>query len=134
MASNTEPTTAYVSLHIPTDVLADYVEQGKNLSKPADEVMEKRLRSCINYTGSKPLYFDDEDRSRLEALIGKNVFSPTEALQLLERQRTLTVENVDITLKPQLLARLKSRCFVPDFEAWLSKLVVEELERYCGLR
>ena len=82
----------------------------------------------------KPLYFNDAERARLEALLGKNLSSAQDALQLLARSYTIRIDNCHITLKPTLLARLKSRCFVKDFKTWLSTLIVQELERYSGLR
>ena len=119
-----------VRLSLPADTLSKY-DTGK---RSPEEAMSERLVRCADYTDTKPLYFNDKDRSKLEALLGKNLSSATDALHLLQRSFSVRANNVQITFKPTLLARLKSRCFSKDFEGWLANLVVESLERYAGLR
>ena len=118
-----------------SDDLCDlYQSQADRLNIPIEQILRDRLRMAVTFVDSKPLYFDDADRQDLEALLGKNLANARDALQTIRRYLTVKVEGVSIKLKPTLLARLKSRCFVADFGKWLTNIIVEELERYCGMR
>jgi len=123
-----------VRLDVPEHLLDTYTAQADSMKVPVEALMADRLQRYSSFDAQKPIYFDDVERQELERLIGKNVSSATEVLRILERNASLSVGTARVTLKPNLLARLKSRCFVPDFETWLSTLVVQELERFAGLR
>ena len=128
--ANDSPVTVRITL--PGATIAKYEPQTRNAT--LEETMAERIIRCASYHDTKPLYFGDQDRAKLEGLLGKNLSSPKDALHLLQRSFSVRANNVQITFKPSLLARLKSRCFSKDFEKWLANLVTEELERYVGLR
>lgn len=123
-----------VRLDVPEPLLDTYSAQASNMKVPVEALMADRLARYSAFDAQKPIYFDDTERQELERLIGKNVTSAREVLRILERNSSLSVGTARVTLKPNLLARLKSRCFIKDFEGWLSTLVVQELERFAGLR
>ena len=58
----------------------------------------------------KPIYFDDDQRQELEHILGKNMTSTRELIIQVRNAVAVRVNNLKITLKPGLLARLKSRC------------------------
>ena len=123
-----------VRLNVAEPLLDTYSTQADSMKVPVESLMASRLERYSTFDASKPIYFDDTERQELERLLGKNVTSAREVLRILERNSSLSVGSARVTLKPNLLARLKSRCFVADFETWLSTLVVQELERFAGLR
>ena len=123
-----------IRLTISDTLLADLEKQAKSRKTTVERLITDRFKTFVHYTDAKPLYFTDSERQRLEALVGKNVSSADEALTMLLRALSVRIDDAAVTLHPRLLARLKSRCFTANFGKWLSQLIVEELERYVGLR
>ena len=119
-----------IKLNVPKEVLDKYEDQGQDLGR----TMSKRLVQCADYVSEKPLYIDDRLRRRLERLFGKNFDGADEVVHLMERYVTARVENVEIQLSPQLLTRLKSRCFGKPFNQFLTERVIEGLEEYAMMR
>ena len=99
------------------------------------------LASCadaVNLTDNRPIVFTDEERRALDALVGINVSSATQIIDRVRRANSLKISDgktrTTIELRPDLLDRLKSRCFGLPFPKFLKQIVVEELERYAGMR
>lgn len=119
-----------IRLNMPKEVLDKYEQQGENLGK----TLSARLVQCVDHVSEKPLYIDDRLRRRLERLFGKNFDRPEDVVHMMERYVTARIGEVDVQLAPQLLTRLKSRCFGKPFDQFLAELTVEELERHVGMR
>lgn len=118
-----------VKLDIPDETLKKYELRG-----PLDKVLSETLTACVNFTASKPIYVNDTQRKRLDRLFGKNFKDADELIHMMERYVTARIGDVDIQLPPQLLTRLKTRCFGKPFEQFLAERTVEGLELYAGMR
>jgi hypothetical protein len=123
-----------IRLTVSDALLADLEKQAKSRKTTVERLITERFKAFVSYDDQKPLYFTDAERQRLESLIGKNVSTADEALTMLTRALSVRTDGVEFVLNPRLLARLKSRCFQSDFGKWLSQLIVEELERFVGMR
>lgn len=99
-----------------------------------EDVLSQRLETAKDQVSQKPLYFSDEDRQKLEVLLGRNITNPKDALAVIARALTVRVNGTTVALKPDLLGRLQSRCFEPNFEKWLSNLIRVCLEQFVGVR
>jgi hypothetical protein len=118
-----------VKLDLPDNVLKKYELRG-----PIDKVLSETLTDCVNFTSTKPIYITDTQRKRLERLFGKNFKDADELIHMMERYVTARIGDVDVQLPPQLLTRLKTRCFGKPFEQFLVERVIEGLELYAGMR
>lgn len=115
-------------LEIPSDVYHKYVEQAGK--EELEDILADRLKSCVSHTSTKPLYIDDATRQQFEKLLGRNFSTPTALLEAVKKALTIKLSGVDVQLPPQLLTRLKTRCFGKPFPDFLKDQVVHELEEY----
>lgn len=118
-----------IKLNIPDEILKQYEERG-NLEK----VLSQQLASTIAFTSEKPIYVNDTQRKRLERLFGRNFKDADDLVHLMEKYVTARIGEVDVTLSPALLIRLKTRCFGKPFEQFLAERAVVGLEEYVGMR
>jgi hypothetical protein len=118
-----------IKLEIPDEALKIYEARG-----PLDKTLAKTLATCVNYTAEKPIYFNDTQRKRLDRLFGRNFKSAEEVIQIMERYITARIGEVDVQLSPQILTRLKTRCFGKPFEQFLAERVVQGLEEFVAMR
>jgi len=127
---------SYVAAHIViSGELANiFSELAAKEGKRMEEVISERLYRTARYDAAKPLYFNDEERIRLEAVCGKNLNSASEAVEELERRSTISVEGIDIHLEPRLLMRIDSRRFGLSLEEVVRREVVYGLESFVGMR
>lgn len=122
------------TLLLPAEVQDAYERIAAQEKKPLDQVLSERLVDCVNHKANKGLWFGDAERGEIEAAVGSNIRQASDLVGLLRRALAVTVGETRVPLKPDLLARLKSRCFTPPFDQWLGNLVREKLEEYVGLR
>lgn len=132
----TTTTGSKVALKIllPEDVYDSYERLAEETDTPVHDLLVERVSRFSDRRDRKPLYFGDEERRTLEELIGVNVDSPARALLEIRRMTTMRVNNARVQLKPQLIQRLKSRCFGMEFPDFVRDVVTKELERYCNMR
>lgn len=127
-----------VRLRLSPELTAAYELQATDLGVSLEELLEDRLTQAVRMRDAKPLYFCDTDRQELESLIGKNVNTPAEVLRLIRTALSVKISSRNTTtrvdLKPNLITRLRSRCFGKPFDEFLRERIIEELERYCGIR
>jgi len=137
------PADVLVRLKLSPELISAYELQAADLGLTLEEILALRLAKCVALTDNKPLYFNDEERQELESLIGKNVSSAMEVVRLIKSALSVKIVgkqpnsnpfSLRVDLKPALLGKLHSRCFGRPFEDFLAQIVVEELERYCGVR
>ena len=93
----------------------------------------------MDRTAVTPLYFNDDQRTRLSIICGGQVTDAEQALNRLEATQNLRLtapgkKAVTIKLRPNLIQRMKTRCFGRTWPEALEEEVVFGLERYCQLR
>lgn len=118
-----------IKLNIPDEILKQYEERGS-----LEKVLSSQLISCVDFTSDKPIYVNDTLRKRLERLFGRNFKDAGELVQQMEKYVTARIGDVDVTLSPALLIRLKTRCFGKPFEQFLAERAIVGLEEYAGMR
>lgn len=105
-----ETQNAFLRLDLPMGVLEPYQKEADAKRVPLADVLKTRLKRCQNHRSSKPLYFTDEQRSRLENLLGKASIEDAEsALTAIAQMQKFKLGSVDIELSDQDLRRLKNR-------------------------
>lgn len=119
---------------LPNAVYQHYLAEAAAAGKDIETVLAARLEACQDYSAEKPIYFDDADRQELERCLGRNVLHTADALIQIRNALSVRVNKVIISLNPNLLGKLKSRCIRADWEKWLSARIVHALEVYVGLR
>jgi hypothetical protein len=134
--SSSDRTTLRVSL--PTTIADHYQAIADMFGKALEDVISERLTTTADYYDDdpgRPLHFNQAERQDLEKILGKNVFSTRDALVMVRNAVSLRIgNNLKITLRPELLQKLKSRCLGMEWDAFISQTVVQELERFVGLR
>jgi hypothetical protein len=115
-------------LDIPSDIYHRYVSQaGKG---EVEDLISDRLTSCVDHTAAKGLYLNDPSRRSLEVLLGRNFNTADDLVESVRKLAALRFPEVEIALQPQLLTRLKTRCFGKPFPEFLKERVVKGLEEY----
>jgi hypothetical protein len=130
--------TSGVRLHVTLPVeLADYYqEQADEANFVLEDFLAYRLTACRNHKAEKGIWFEDEARRELERLLGKNLKDATEALHRLRQILSVKVNESVVTLKPDILTRLKTRHLDrgKPFGTFVAEVVQDGIERYCGVR
>lgn len=127
-------TQASFRITIPEDLLHEYEAQASVRGVQVEDLIAERLGGCVEHRASKPLYFDDRQRQQLEQVLGRNVLNSTDALLQIRNAMSVRIGKVMISLKLNLMQKLRSRCIGTDWDTFLQKLITDELERYVGLR
>lgn len=124
-----------VRLKLPDSLVEKYEAQAGESDYTLEEFLTIHLAATIGYNDGKCIYINQEDRRKLESLIGRNVSTSGELVEAVTKAVEFQLGNTRIPLKPQLLSRLKDRAvYVENFNGWLSQRVVEGLEQFCGMR
>lgn len=118
-----------IKLNIPDEVLKQYESRGT-----LEKVLSKTLTDCVSYSAEKPIYINDTQRKRLDRLFGRNFNDADEIIQVMERYVTARIGDVEVQLPPQLLTRLKTRCFGKPFEQFLAEHTIQGLEEFAAMR
>jgi len=121
-------------LNLPADVLDYYEQRAKTYNSTLNDVLSARLSQCASYDAKAPIYFNDEQRQRLNALLGNNFRNAEEVIKAVESALTVKIGTVAVNPSPDLLQRLKTRCHYEEFPAFVGKTTVECLEQFVGLR
>ena len=136
----TTQTAPQVLVRVPldTDLVEAYEKQAEAQRVPLEDMLAIRLEQTVEQHDTRPIHFNDAERQELDFLLGKNVSSAREIIERVRRALSIAIKEGNtrtfLTLKPNLVTRLKSRCFEPDFEKFLHRLIREGLEREAGLR
>lgn len=126
-----------VKLSIPANVYAQYEEQAKLAKQSVEKTLADRLRTCVAHTSGRGLYFNDAQRSALERITGGHIISDAEtALTKVRMTVEIDVGGVTVELNDRVLARCATRAKSErkTFEQYVTRNVIEGLERCCGLR
>lgn len=134
MATATAASCTY-RVQLPSEVAENYEKQATVECIPVEEWIGRRLASAVHHTSTKPLYVSDEQRQKLEVVLGRNLHRPKDLVEAVERLGQIRVENVKVLLSPDVMERLKSRHFTDEpFDVWLAAKVREWAEQEAGLR
>lgn len=123
-------------VELPEEVIARYDDHTPS-GMSIEDIMAKRLASCVDHNATRGLYFNDEQRSELEKILGGHVLNSADAaIQRGRALSTVKVGGVDIQLDQTLLKRAESRALGMrmSIEEWLAKEITVGLETAVGLR
>ena len=136
MAATTPAPSILLRLDLSDAVLKKYREESETYGVELEELLANRLSECVDYNATKPLYFKDEQRRNLEAMLGRNINSPGEVLEIIRRFLTVKVNGISMTIRPEVLERLRTRHFdhSRDFGTYLTDCVNEWAETAAGMR
>ena len=136
MAATTPAPSILLRLDLSDAVLKKYREESETYGVELEELLANRLSECVNYNSTKPLYFTDTQRQNLETMLSRNIGSPGEVLEILRRFLTVKVNGISMTLRPEVLERLRTRHFdhSRDFGTYLTDCVNEWAETAAGMR
>jgi hypothetical protein len=132
-----EKSRTQLRVEIPTEIAEHYQSIADDSRKSIETILADRLETTAEYYDTnpgRPLFFNNAERQELEQLLAKNVFSTRDALVLIRNALSLRLGSQKITLRPELLSRLKSRCINMDWEQFLELTTIQQLERFVGLR
>lgn len=129
-------TLCRLSLTIPEELYELYEREAEEKSKTVDEVVINRLYVCRGHDSSRPIYFNDEERSKLESLTGGRILPDAKtALRRIINQASIILDSTKVAFSPTLLNRLKSRCGRNQpFTQFVKDEAVKGLERFAMMR
>ena len=129
-------TLCRLSLTIPEDLFDLYEQESVEKEKTIDEVIIERLYACRHHHSSRGLYFNDEERSELESLTGGRILNtPQDAIKRVRNMESIRLGNIQVTISPTILTRLKSRCSRNmDFTEFVRTQAIHGLEQFVMLR
>ena len=122
-----------VKATIPSDLYLALEQQCRD-GQTVDQLAADRLAETADFNALKPIYINDDHRQQLDRVLGRNHTTPEELLHSVTRLSAVSVAGVQVDLHPRLLTRLRSRCFGKPFPKFLADLIMEELERFAGMR
>lgn len=131
-----EAVKTLVKIEMSEELFRKYEEQAGGGLLPVEQIMETRLRHCVDHTSVRGLCFNDQSRRNLEQITGHLLKSPEDAVASLKQMTTLKVGGVSIKLSQDILRRAESRAasFRMPLEEWLQREITIGLETAVGLR
>ena len=125
-----------VVITLDEDLLTAYDAQARESNKTIEETLTQRLAQCkdLDVSKGRALTVTPEERQTLEKALGKSFYNGTDLARHVVTNASLRVNSQVITLDTKLLQLLKDRCGRRDFQEFVKTTVVEELQRYVGLR
>lgn len=126
-----------LQFHVPEATVAQYELQARAAGISVEKCCSDRLRTCVNHTSGRGLYFNDAERSDLERITGGHLIDNAAiALQRVKTTITLKVGDITVELNERVLARCTSRAKAErkTLEEYVRKEVIQGLERATGLR
>lgn len=131
-------TVVRMTITLPEELVVEYSNQADAAKRPLEKVISDRLRGCITHTSGRGLYFNDDQRGRLEKMTGGHVIQNAD--DALSKVRTVLEVRIGdaltIELSERILTRAASRAksFRMSTAAWLKRELTEGLEKAVGLR
>lgn len=119
---------------LPKDLADLYEIQAQEDEIPVESKIVERLQACVYYEDDKPLYFNDQQRRELDSLLKRNVQTSEKALAAIRAQLTADVSGFKVQISPDVLKRMKSRCFGKPFEVFFKETVNKLLEEFVMMR
>lgn len=124
----------HVSVPLDEKVIEQYRREAADYGVSLEEVIANRLTACVSHSSTRPIYFNDEDRKNVEKLVGRNLTNANSLIQIVQKLLTMRISGMSVTLKPDILNRLRTRHNAGEFSQWLTQQIIILLEQYVGLR
>lgn len=133
--ASTESTSLRVKLKLSDEILAEYERKASDMGISLDTLVSRKLSESAKWNAQIPLYLSDDDRKTLEKILGHNFNSTTTLIDSVRRLALIKIEHVPITLREEVLARLRSRCpRAEPVENYIERTLTMLLEQFVGLR
>lgn len=126
-----------VILMVPDELFHQYEAQAQSVKLPVEKILSDRLRTCVEHTSGRGLYFDSATRADLERITGGHLIPNAQiAIEKIRTVVNLKVGDITIELTERVLARCASRAKSErkSLEDYVKKEVIQGLERSTGLR
>lgn len=144
MANKPSPTSAIgerkpdsrtrITLTLPTSLTDIYEEQAIASGRLLEDEIAERLKRCMNHRAGRPLYFNDDQRSRIERITGHLVGDPETVLNQIEHAVSLKVDGIEIELPAQLQQRIRTRVWRGEtYEGVVKREVLKRLQQFTGM-
>jgi len=128
-----QETIVRVTLDLPIACYDIYAERAMAQGRDVEDILAGRLERSAQWKDGG-LYFQPEEKKKLETAVGRIVNDSSSALQRLEVMVKLKVGDIEIEVEPRLLQRLHSRVFRGQtFESMVRKQVTHALRVHAGL-
>lgn len=108
--------------------------QAKASNMEVEEFISRRLPQIQKTNSEKPIVITDTERQRIEKLVGKNISTGEELIQVVAHALAVTLDGITVELTPFLLDRLKTRSLGMPFEKFIPMIVKRLLEEHAGIR
>lgn len=109
MPKHAAATLVRVQLDLPEDVIEHY-EGLATPTRPVEQVVADRLRTCSGHTAQRGLYLDDSNRAEVERLLGGQMFKDADALvKSLRTAYSMKIGGAEIVLPEQIYMFIQSR-------------------------
>ena len=96
---------------------------------PEDLIARHIKATKLFEVAERPIYLTDAQRREIETMFGKMLDGKSLVAEV-RKALTMSIEDVgEITLRPQLIERLRSRCFDGKPAEFIKRNTVEQLER-----
>lgn len=122
-----------VSLTIPQVVKSAYADEAGTSGLSAEDLMADRLASCVTHTSTRPIYFNDDERRRLELLAGRQFKSAEEFNDYFAKAFTIKIDDISYTMAPLVRDRMLDRCFGRPLETTIREALDEFFAGYVML-
>lgn len=124
-------TQTVVRIDLPLATIEPYQQEADRRKVPLADVVKSQLKRCKNYKASKPLYFNDEQRAKLETILGVNCEDAESALLMIKEITTFKVGGVEVVMSDYDIRRLRGRLRRDkSFAGEVKWLITKLLQRY----
>lgn len=122
-----------VTLTVPQVVKSAYADAAGTSGLTAEDLMADRLASCVDHTSARPIYFNDEERRKLELLAGRQFKDAADFNKYFEKAFKLKIDEVIYTMDPLVRDRMLDRCFGRPLEGVIKEALDEFFAGYVML-
>lgn len=123
-----------IRIALSEDILQQLDEQATKANLTVEEFIARKLPQIQQSNSEKPILLTDDERRRLEALVGRNISTGEELLKVVAKALSVSMDGLTLELKPFLLDRLKSRCIGMAFPEFMKRTITRCLEEFAGIR
>ncbi len=128
-------TKVKLSLTLPEDLHDQFAGRADKNGRTVEKELLEHLRRTKDFTATQPLYFNDDQRARLQKAMGQLVTNADEVLDKISSLISLKVGEISVPLYDRLQTRLRTRVFRGHtLESVVQRETVQALERFTGLR
>lgn len=132
-----ENTRVKFSITLPETLYDHYVKRAEERKTTVEKEVLDQLSRCKTHSASRPIYFNDTERSELEHITGGWAIESAEmALTRIKQLVKVSVSKVEVDLDDRVLQRAAHRAKAErkELQEWITREVTQGLERSVGLR